>query len=197
MNSIAKIYGLVLSGGKSTRMGSDKGLIEYHGTPQREYLYQLLSKVCDRTYISLREDQEEKVPFGYATLKDENRFRGPFNGILSAHKRHPEVAWLVLACDLPLIDLPDLKQLVSARNPEKLATAFANEEDPLPEPLCAIWEPYGLQKAIIYLEAGNGTCPRKFLINNDTQLVFPENKNAILNANSQEDYKEALSKLAI
>ena len=128
-----------MSGGKSTRMGTDKGLIEYHGVPQREYLYQLLSKVCNRTYISLREDQEEKVPFGYATLKDENRFRGPFNGMLSAHGHHPEVAWLVLACDLPLVDLPALKQLLSERNHEKLATAFANEDDPLPEPLCAIW----------------------------------------------------------
>lgn len=195
MSSIAKIYGLVLSGGKSTRMGADKGLIEYHGIPQREYLYQMLSEVCDQTYMSLREEQEEKVPFGYATLTDEDKFRGPFNGMLSAHNRHPEVAWLVLACDLPLMDLSSVKQLIAERNPEKLATAFANEDDPLPEPLCAIWEPHGLQKAISYLEAGNGTCPRKFLINNDTQLVFPKNKNAILNANSQEDYQEALSKL--
>lgn len=195
MSSIAKIYGLVLSGGKSTRMGADKGLIEYHGIPQREYLYQMLSEVCDQTYMSLREEQEEKVPFGYATLTDEDKFRGPFNGMLSAHNRHPEVAWLVLACDLPLMDLSSVKQLIAERNPEKSATAFANEDDPLPEPLCAIWEPHGLQKAISYLEAGNGTCPRKFLINNDTQLVFPKNKNAILNANSQEDYQEALSKL--
>jgi len=195
MSSIAKIYGLVLSGGKSTRMGADKGLIEYHGIPQREYLYQLLSDVCEQTYISLREEQEAQVPFGYATLTDENKFRGPFNGMLSAHNRHPEVAWLVLACDLPLMDLSSVKQLVKERNPEKMATTFANQEDPLPEPLCAIWEPHGLQRAISYLEAGNGTCPRKFLINNDTQLVFPKNKNAILNANSQEDYQEALSKL--
>ena len=195
MSSIAKLFGLVLSGGKSTRMGKDKGLIEYHGVPQREYLYQLLSRVCDQTFISLREEQEENVPFGYATLTDEDKYRGPFNGILSAHNRHPKAAWLILACDLPLIDLPALKQLIQERNTKKLATAFANEKDPLPEPLCAIWEPHGLEKAISYLEAGNGTCPRKFLINNDTHLVFPENKNVILNANSQEDYQEALSKL--
>ncbi len=195
MSTVAKVYGLVLSGGKSTRMGSDKGLIEYHGIPQREYLYQLLGKVCESTYISLREEQEAEVPFGYATLTDKDKFRGPFNGILSAHERHPKVAWLVLACDLPLIDLPALQQLVQERDSGKFATAFANEENPLPEPLCAIWEPIGLKTAITYLEAGNGTCPRKFLINNQTKLVFPQNKNVILNANSQEDYQEALSKL--
>lgn len=195
MSSIAKLYGLVLSGGKSTRMGNDKGLIAYHGVPQREYLYQLLSKICEETYISLREEQEAQVPFGYATLTDEDKFKGPFNGILSAHNRYPEVAWLVLACDLPLIDLKALKQLVKERNPKKLATAFANEDDPLPEPLCAIWEPCGLEKAIAYLEEGNGSCPRKFLINHETKLVFPEDKNVILNANSQEDYQEVVSKL--
>ncbi len=196
MTSSAKLYGLVLAGGKSTRMGTDKGLIEYHNRPQQEHLYHLLQEVCEKTYISLRAEQEAKTPFGYATIADQDRFRGPFNGILSAHTRHPEAAWLVLACDLPLMDLPALKQLIRLRDPEKSATAFANNEDPLPEPLCAIWEPQALEEAIAYLDAGNGTCPRKFLINNDTKLVFPENVNVILNANSEEEYKEALTKLA-
>lgn len=196
MTSSAKLYGLVLAGGKSTRMGTDKGLIEYHNRPQQEHLYHLLQEVCEKTYISLRAEQEAKTPFGYATIADQDRFRGPFNGILSAHTRHPEAAWLVLACDLPLMDLPALKQLIRLRDPEKSATAFANNEDPLPEPLSAIWEPHALKEAIAYLDAGNGTCPRKFLINNDTKLVFPENINVILNANSEEEYKEALTKLA-
>ena len=197
MTSIAKLNGLVLSGGKSTRMGTDKGLIEYHRKPQREHLYHLLSEVCENTFISLRAEQEKETPYGFATIADEDNFRGPFNGILSAHNFDRKSAWLVLACDLPLIDLPALKELIESRNPDKYATAFANEEDPLPEPLCAIWEPFALQKAIAYLEAGNGTCPRKFLINNDTQLVFPENKNVILNANSVEDYQAALSKISV
>ncbi len=195
MTSIAKLYGLVLSGGKSTRMGTDKGLIEYHGRPQREHLYGLLNEACDATYISLREDQEVKTPFGFATIADEDVFRGPFNGILSAHNKHPGVAWLVLACDLPLIDLEAIVQLVSERDPKKYATTFSATENPLPEPVCAIWEPQALQKAIAYLEAGNGTCPRKFLINNDTKLVFPKNKNAIVNTNSKEDYQDVLLKL--
>ena len=197
MTSTAKLYGLVLSGGKSTRMGSDKGLIEYHGLPQREYLYNLLSEVCDTTYISLRHEQEAEAPFGFATIADEDEFRGPFNGMLSAHKRHPEVAWLVLACDLPLMDLTSLKQLIEERDTEKFATSFSSEENPLPEPVCAIWEPKALKTAIDYLNAGNGTCPRKFLINNDTKLVYPKNKNVIMNANSIEEYKEALEKLSL
>ena len=196
MTSIAKLYGLVLSGGESTRMGTDKGLIEYHGVPQREYLYNLLSQVCENTFISLREEQEDELPAAMKTIVDLNEFKGPYNGLLSAHKKYPDVAWLVLACDLPLMDLDALKELISQRDSAKEATAFALKENPLPEPLCAIWEPQALQQSIEYLESGNGTCPRKYLINHDTKLVFPKSENVLLNANSEEDYKEALKKLA-
>lgn len=191
-----KIYGLVLSGGKSTRMGTDKGLIAYHGIPQRDYLYQLLEKICDKTFMSIRKEQEAELSSTFNTIIDENVFKGPFNGILSAHKKYPDVAWLVLACDLPLIDEKSLQQLIAARKGSADATAFAQKENPLPEPLCAIWEPQALKAAVTYLEQGNGSCPRKFLINNNTHLVFPENAQVLMNANSEVEYKEAMTKLA-
>lgn len=197
MTLTAKLYGLVLSGGKSTRMGTDKGLIEYHGVPQREYLYDLLSQVCEETFISLREEQQEELPSRMKTIIDLNEYRGPYNGLLSAHKKYPEAAWLVLACDLPLMDVDALKELISQRDANKQATAFALKENPLPEPLCAIWEPHAFEASIDYLNSGNGTCPRKYLINHDTKLVFPKNENVLLNANSEKEYKEALEKLSV
>jgi len=197
MTSIDKLYGLVLSGGKSTRMGTDKGLIKYHGVPQREHLYDLLNQVCGEAFISLRKEQEADLPSRMQTIIDLNEFRGPYNGLLSAHKKHPEAAWLVLACDLPLMDLNAIKELISQRDTTKQATAFALKENPLPEPLCAIWEPHAFADSLAYLESGVGTCPRKFLINHDTKLVFPKYENVLLNANSEEEYKEAIEKLAI
>ena len=195
MTSTAKLFGLVLSGGKSTRMGTDKGLIQYHSLPQREHLYQLLSEVCEQTFMSLRKEQEASVPFGFATLTDDDQFKGPYNGLLSAHQRYPDAAWLVLACDLPLIDVAALKELISARDVTKQATAFALKANPLPEPLCAIWEPHALRDSMAYLEEGNGSCPRKYLIKHEVKLVFPKDENVLLNANSEEDYKAALAKL--
>tara|TARA_R110002167_G_scaffold58047_11_gene164803 strand:- start:791 stop:1387 length:597 start_codon:yes stop_codon:yes gene_type:complete len=195
MTSNAKLYGLVLSGGKSTRMGTDKGLIAYHGMPQREYLYRLLEKVCARTFISLRSDQLTGVPSNMDTILDTDHYKGPYNGLLSAHEKYPDAAWLVLACDLPLMDQDALQQLISERNPNAMATAFAQKENPLPEPLCAIWEPKALSQSVLYLNQGAGSCPRKFLINNEVDLVFPNNPNVLLNANSEADYKEALTKL--
>ncbi len=191
-----QLFGLVLSGGKSTRMGEDKGLIPYHGIPQRDYLYQLLTKICKAAYMSVREDQLEDMDQDVNCIVDDNEFRGPYNGLLSAHRKFPEAAWLVLACDLPLMDEDALSELINQRDATKMATAFANSDNPLPEPLCAIWEPKALKKSISYLEEGNGTCPRKFLINNDVHLVFPKRTEVLLNANSKSEYEEALLKLA-
>jgi len=196
MISKDKIYGLVLSGGKSTRMGEDKGLITYHNLPQREHLYHLLNEVCDKTFLSIRKDQESEISNSFDAIIDNDEFRGPYNGLLSAHKAHPDAAWLVLACDLPLMDKKALEELIEARNSDKIASAFADVDDPLPEPLCAIWEPEALKQSVAYLEEGNGSCPRKFLINSDVNLVFPQQKEVLLNANSRAEYEEALLKIA-
>ncbi|WP_077405817.1 NTP transferase domain-containing protein [Cellulophaga omnivescoria] len=190
-----QLYGLVLAGGKSTRMGTDKGAITYHNIPQRDYLYNLLNQVCDATFYSIRENQKQEFADQERVIVDENKFKGPYNGLLSAYNTNSNVAWLILACDLPLIDLTALQQLIKERDYTKLATAFATNESKLPEPLCAIWEPEALKISKAYLNAGNGSCPRKFLINSDIKLVYPEQDTVLLNANSKEEYKVALKKI--
>lgn len=193
---MTKLYGLILAGGKSTRMGSDKGLLNYHGEPQRDYLYRAAATVCDQVFYSARQDQEASFNASAPLIIDQNKYRGPFNGILSAHQAHPEVAWLVLACDLPLIDADGLAALVAARDPQKAATAFASKDTHLPEPLIAIWEPQGLTEAMTYLETAQSSCPRKYLINAATVLVKPPKEEYLYNANSLEDYQLAKKKLS-
>jgi len=190
----SKLFGLVLSGGASTRMGKDKGLLSYREVPQREYLYQLLNEVCDEAFLSIKETQLDEIPKGFKTIVDQDKYKGPFNGILSAHENHKNAAWLVLACDLPFIDLKTLQQLVRERNPEKCATAFANTEMNQPEPLVCIWEPKGLNKALSFLEKNNSPSPKNFLMDADIKLVYPKNKDVLFNANSPSDYDVAKKK---
>lgn len=194
-NSQMELYGLVLSGGRSTRMGQDKSVIQYHDLPQREHIYNLLSQVCDKTFLSIRKEQESEISEGISTIIDMDEYKGPFNGLLSANYAYPKVAWIVLACDLPLIDLKAINQLIAARDCKKNATAFATKKSGLPEPLAAIWEPLGLTKSIDYLKQATSSCPRKFLINSEIKLVFPKDEIVLMNANSEEDYREVLSKL--
>lgn len=183
------VNGLVLAGGKSARMGFDKGLIEYHGIPHRLYLYQLLEKICTKTYMGLRTDQQQEED-GLPLVLDNDAYPGPFRSILSAHDAHPEKAWLVVACDLPFLTEASLLQLVAERDPSKAATAFFNRSSGFLEPLIALWEPQSLELAQTYVAEG-GKCPRKFLMSLDIKQLQAHNEQELANANFPADYELA------
>lgn len=191
----AKLYGLVLAGGKSTRMGKDKTTLVYRDKPHRAYLYDLLSKYCERVYVSVKNLEEANLEDGLEAIADSRDISTPLNGILSAFDKHPEAAWLVIASDLPMIDEPLIERLLESRDAEKIATAYATKASGKAEPLIAIWEPKSLTMANEFVEGGN-MCPRKFLGINDTKLVHPENDDQLMNANSPEDFERAMELLA-
>ena len=179
-----KLYGLVLAGGKSTRMGRDKGLIDYHGKPQREYVFEMMNAVCDRTFLSFREGQEMESDL--PILRDTFKGLGPFGAILSAFREHPNQAWLVVACDLPLLDKKTIDFLIKNRNSSAVATAFYNPETDFPEPLITIWEPRSYPILYQFLARGY-SCPRKVLINSEIELVKLANTKVLKNVNKPEE----------
>jgi molybdopterin-guanine dinucleotide biosynthesis protein A len=184
--NVPRINGLILAGGKSERMGTDKGLIDYHGTPQREYLYQMLEQYTEHTFMSCRPDQVEEFGVNFSVLPDSISGLGPFGGIISAFREYPNHAWIVIACDIPLIDRETIMQLIEERNPSKIATAFFNKETHFPDPLVTIWEPKAYPELLHFLSLGY-SCPRKVLINSNTEVLNPQNPEALLNANSPDD----------
>ena len=162
------LNGLVLAGGKSQRMGKDKGAIEYHGKPQREYMADLLAKICDHTYLSVRPNQA--IESEYSQMEDKMIGLGPFGAILSAFQKDPNAAWLVVACDLPFLDEKALAHLKENRAISKIATAFYNPETNFPDPLVTIWEPKSYPILLSFLAQGY-SCPRKVLINSDIEIL--------------------------
>ncbi len=188
------VYGLVLAGGKSRRMGEDKGLINYRGRPQREYLYHLLDKYCEETFLSCRPDQQAEMPADYALLPDSFLGLGPFGAILSAFRRQPEAAWLVVACDLPLIDDEALQELLEQRNTSRIASAFHNPETDFPEPLITLWEPRAYPVLFQFLAQGY-SCPRKVLINSDVKVIHTDRPEVLRNVNTPEEKKTVLEAL--
>src|SRR5262245_14013601 len=90
------VYGLVLAGGKSSRMKMDKSLLHYHGMPQIEYAVKLLEKCCNKVFISNRQEQAQLQGHEIAPqIHDQPEFRniGPIGGILSAMTLHPKINW--------------------------------------------------------------------------------------------------------
>ena len=184
-----KLRGLVLAGGKSQRMGKDKSLLDFHGQPQRLHMAGLLSKFCDSTYLSCRADQVEEMAGPFPTLPDTFLGLGPMGAILSAFRAGPDAAWLVVACDLPLLDHATLGFLTKNRNTSKMATSFLSPVTGFPEPLIAIWEPRAYPVLLNFLSQGY-SCPRKALINSPIELLTVPDAQALRNVNTPEDLAE-------
>lgn len=184
---MSDVYGLVLGGGASRRMQHDKALIDYHGEPQLLWTYRLLATLLPRVFVSLRADQcDEPLRCGLPQIVDSFADAGPAAGILSAQALYPEVAWLVVAVDLPRLDAATLQHLLAMRDPAREATAFISHHDGLPEPLCALWEPASHARLLARVEAGK-PCPRKALIEADTRLLQPLAAHALDNINTPEE----------
>lgn len=184
------LNGLVLAGGKSTRMGHDKAAINWHGTEQRYYIADLLRPFCEEVFISCSAGQKHPLNTGYPVLEDTFTGLGPYGAILSAFRQEPEKAWLVVACDLPLLDAETLRLLVEHRSMREMATAFNSPGNDFPEPLITIWEPKSYPVLLSFLAQGY-SCPRKVLINNEVNLLRPHYPEALTNVNTPEELKKA------
>jgi molybdopterin-guanine dinucleotide biosynthesis protein A len=191
------LKGLVLAGGHSRRMGADKTQLRYgKNAPQAEHVTQMLTQSLGlETYLSCRSDQV--LPFeNLNPLPDSFLEMGPMGGILSAFLRDPTAAWLVVACDLPLLSLNMLQNLIENRVPSAIATAYKspNSAEGFPEPLVALWEPKAFSRLLAFL--GQGVmCPRKVLINSNTALLEPTVSDPFFNANTPDDRQKALEKI--
>jgi molybdopterin-guanine dinucleotide biosynthesis protein A len=181
------IYGLLLSGGASRRMQRDKAQITYRGEPQLLRAWRLLQAVTERSFLSVRDSQrDDPLRASLPQIVDSYDAIGPVAGILSAQDAYPDAAWLVIACDLPLLDEATLQQLVASRDPGADATAFTSRFDSLPEPLCALWEPSS--HALLKQRYDGGSyCPRKALIQSRIMLLDAPG-DALDNINTPEEF---------
>ena len=192
----APLYGLLLSGGESRRMQQDKAALDYQGEPQLLRAWRLLERVTERAFLSVRDNQvTDPSRAALPQIVDRYPAVGPIAGILSAQAEYPGAAWLVLACDLPLLDEATLRELIARRDPQLDATVYASSHDGLPEPLCAIWEPSS--NAMLRQRHQDGShCPRKALAAMRT-LVLPSPGAALDNANTPAERDDIRRRLGI
>jgi molybdopterin-guanine dinucleotide biosynthesis protein A len=184
----------VLAGGRSSRMGRDKAaLVHPDGRSLARRCCDLLREAgCESVVLSLRHDQE--IPAGLEDLEivrdPAGASHGPIAGIVSGMRLHPGADWLVLACDLPRLDLQTLSHLISSKQPADTFLAYRSESDELPEPLCTLYAPAALP-ILEQAMADDFRCPRKILIRNDCRLLEPVTRRALDNANTPEDWETA------
>ncbi|MEJ7646206.1 MAG: molybdenum cofactor guanylyltransferase [Chryseolinea sp.] len=147
------LLGVILCGGQSSRMGSDKGLLRSGDATWAQLALHKFESLSLNVVLSIRESQYEE----YAALfskdqlimdDDGSSIGGPLKGLLSVHDRFPDNDLFVLACDLPMMDRYVMEHLCREHeNHQAEVTLFSNDNQI--EPLCAIYSAAGLAKTKI------------------------------------------------
>jgi molybdenum cofactor guanylyltransferase len=190
MLSTTILNGLVLAGGKSSRMGKEKSKLAFHGKPQYQYLEELLKPFCDEVFLSV--SQHSTIPLSNHCIQDHFNLESPLNGILSAFHFDPQAAWLTVPVDMPNINERTIKYLLQHRDKTKSATCFYDTEGNNPEPLLTIWEPRSKPQLFDFFNHGESS-PRKFLEENDVCMIEAPEKSWLMNINTYPEYNGYLS----
>ncbi|MCW3089866.1 MAG: molybdopterin-guanine dinucleotide biosynthesis protein [Ferruginibacter sp.] len=152
------MLGVILCGGQSTRMGTDKGLIKLHANTWAQTAVDKISSLHVNVVLSVNENQYSDYSEVFPEkqlIKDnpELTIKGPLAGVLSVHLQFPGEDLFVLACDMPLMDAVILNGLLGAYNEQPSAEAYVFTRNDEPEPLCAIYTAKGLAYIIHLLKA--------------------------------------------
>lgn len=187
-------HGLIMAGGESRRMGMDKACLHYQGIPQIVRAKTLLSHMCKNVNLSCRAVQAEPLSqlTNLSVIEDVFPYGGPMGGLLSAQKRYPDCAFLVLACDMPLIEETHLHALLTNRQPGCIATCFVNSATGAPEPLCAIWEPHSHQ--LLSLAAAFGEISLRRVMQSAHVHCLPIDSASIASINTPEEWAELVAR---
>ena len=145
------IIALILCGGQSRRMGTDKGLLTTQGTAWVTMLQQALASLSLPVYVSIRADQQatyQRVATSEQLIVDGTwkGIAGPLVGILSAAQQYPNQHLLVVPCDMPKLSSAVFAHWLSAFQ-KQAATyqAFISRTTQRQQPLCGIYHADGLQ----------------------------------------------------
>lgn len=105
------ITGIILAGGKSSRMGSDKGFLSLNGSTFMSHIIEAIKPIANN--IIIVSNNPEYDAFGYKRVNDLIENSGPLAGLYSGLYYSKTENNLVLSCDVPLIKTFVLEQLIN------------------------------------------------------------------------------------
>ncbi len=196
------IYGFVLAGGESKRMGTNKALLELGGVPLFERAASLLDEFCAR--VSIVGDLS-KVSTARAVIPDElSDRRGSIVGLATALRASETEFTAVLSCDMPFVSTEALEALVTAATGDAGHDAFMFEIDGRLQPLFAIYRTAAARNLVYErFESGNWRL-RELAAALNTRVLNPADlmtegarKKAFMNINTPDDFQAALAAYAL
>lgn len=187
-------YGVILAGGKSSRMGENKSFLKVDGTPSVERVINTMSKVTDKR-ILITNDFAAYEHLGLQQYSDRYQDKGPLAGLETAFY-HTDGEWYVIAaCDMPFVHEDIFTYLLSFRSED--VDAIIPNVDGRDHPLSGIYKRSALP-AIQKQIAANNLRVRSFfsdinVVTVDDFSMFDEQivTKHFFNMNNPEQYKEA------
>lgn len=191
--------GIILCGGRSTRMGTSKALLPFGAETMLQRVHRLLATVVSPIVIVAAADQSlPGLPADVLVTRDEQEGRGPLEGLRAGLKALPETVdgAYVTSCDVPLL-VPDfVRHMIDLLADHDIAVM---EIDGFPHPLSAVYRRRTLPHVEALL-AQNRLRPVFLFDAVPTRRVRPEEMTSadpelltLRNLNTQADYREALA----
>lgn len=182
-----KCYGLILIGGNSSRMGTDKAFITYHQKPQWLHLFDIMKSICDEVLISCNINQVHLFSDEYKVIVDHPLFKdaGPMTGVLSAFHLHNDVSLMVVGCDYPKLELSDLQFLLQSADEQSDVVCYKNPASNIDEPLISWYNPsvnIPMQTAYNHGQ----TSLRKLFADVTTSRIIPDEWNRLFSIDTPE-----------
>ena len=156
------MLGVVLCGGQSSRMGSDKGLLKYESKTWAEIAVDKLQQLELPVVISINSHQFKGYSeiFSSPLLIEDDKsldIQGPLTALLGVHQKFPLEDLMVLACDMLHMEITLLKELLSQYKQHSSFDAFIYTNSEEPEPLCGIYKANALNKIFRLYQANQLT----------------------------------------
>ena len=187
-----KITGVILAGGKNSRMGTDKGLLMVEGKKIIERIIHAMKPVVDDIMIISNRNHYNNL--GCKVYSDIIKECGPMGGIHTALSLSNTETNLVVSCDMPFLDSETLKIIVENSNECEIAIP---EHNGITEPLCAVYSTVCRNKISQLLGNGEWKLRDSLKYFNVKKILFDIESKAekiFSNINTKEEYKNLIEK---
>jgi molybdopterin-guanine dinucleotide biosynthesis protein A len=184
------LLGVILCGGESKRMGTDKGLMPVQLTIRAKFMAEKLSFVKCPVIFSINKKQFNSYSHQILSpdlVIDDNTINGPARGLLSVHNRFPHCNLLLIACDMLTLDRHTIEGLIQAFERENSYDFYVYQDQDFAQPFCGIYTAKGLAAGKLqqFSQQVSNTSMQYLLNSGFTKRLTIENKNAFLNFNDK------------
>jgi len=190
-----QLLGVILCGGESKRMGSDKGLTPIHNTIWALAMADKLSFLECPVVFSVNKNQfiTYSAFISPADLVEDNYdTSGPTRGLLTVHNRFPDKDIFLLSCDMLELDEFTIRQMLGVYQEESDYDYYAYQDKEYAQPFCGIYTSRGLDRLQELIRSEDlVSISMQYVLNNGfTKRLTIEHKNAFRNFNYKEHNME-------